>query len=139
MEPTGGSVEEFVAHVTPAVRQRDAATMINLMRDVTGLEPELWGTIMGFGACEYRYPTGTSGRMPLAAFAPRKAATTIYAFSLADHADRLSRLGAHTASKGCLYIKDLTKVDLNIVRDIIADEYRRALANDIPGVDITVQ
>lgn len=139
MEPTGENVDEFVAAVTPAVRQRDAATMIELMRDITGLEPERWGTIIGFGACDYRYPTGTTGQMPLAAFAPRKSATTIYALSLAEHADRLSQLGPHTASKGCLYIKDLSKVDLAIVREIITDEYRRAIANEIPGVEITVK
>ena len=36
MEPTGGDVDAFIARVTPAVRRRDAGTLVALMRRVTG-------------------------------------------------------------------------------------------------------
>lgn len=139
MKPTGGSVEEFVASVTPAKRQRDALTLIGLYRDVTGMEPALWGTIIGFGGCHYRYPTGTEGDMPLSAFAPRKASSTIYTLDGFDvFADELAALGPHTISKACLYIKDLEQVDLNVLRRIIERSFRSALDDALPGIEITV-
>jgi hypothetical protein len=54
MQKTGGDVAEYVSRVTPAKRRRDAETMIAMLRDVTGREPELWGSIIGFGSCHYR-------------------------------------------------------------------------------------
>ena len=51
MKKTGGSVAGFVAGVAPAKRQRDAETMLALMSELTGRDPELWGTIIGFGSC----------------------------------------------------------------------------------------
>ncbi|REJ03882.1 DUF1801 domain-containing protein [Microbacterium bovistercoris] len=124
MRPTGGSVAAFLAGVTPAKRRRDAETLTALLQEVSGREPELWGTIVGFGSCHYRYPTGTEGDMPLLAFAPRKTASTIYLESTAEYADALSRLGAHTTGVGCLYIKDLEEVDLDVLRGILTVSLR---------------
>lgn len=139
MQPTGTSVDEFLAAVTPAVRQRDAHRLIELYRAVTGLEPEMWGTIVGFGACEYRYPTGTTGAMPLGAFAPRKASLTIYTMSdFSEFSDQLQRLGTHTISKACLYIKNLDGIDIDALREIVEASYLAALRDELPGMEITV-
>lgn len=121
MQPTGGDVAAFVAAVTPAKRRRDAETLIALMRDITGREPELWGTIVGFGRCHYRYPTGTEGDMPILAFAPRKASTTVYAY-VGRHAEALAALGAHTSSVSCLYLPDLEKTDAAVLRRILESD-----------------
>ncbi|UJP09890.1 DUF1801 domain-containing protein [Microbacterium sp. KUDC0406] len=138
MKPTGGSVATFLASVTPAKRRRDAETLTALLQDVSGREPELWGTIVGFGSCHYRYATGTEGDMPLLAFAPRKAASTIYLESTAEHADALTRLGAHTTGVGCLYIKDLEEVDLDVLRDIVTAYLRWGENGGSEGAVITV-
>lgn len=139
MQVTGGSVDDFVATVTPQVRRHDAATLIEMFRRVTGLEPELWGTIIGFGACHYLYPTGTQGDMPLAAFSPRKASMTLYLMEGFDgYADELAALGPHTVSKACLYIKDLSKVDLAIVEKMVTHSYELTLDNGFDGMDITI-
>ena len=138
MKRTGESVAAFIAGVTPAKRQRDAATMVSLMREITGREPEMWGTIVGFGACHYRYPTGTEGDMPVAAFAPRKQATTVYLMDTGAHGDELAKLGPHDTGVGCLYIKDLEAVDAGALRDIITTDYRRVLDGDTGSVEITL-
>ncbi|GAA1956554.1 DUF1801 domain-containing protein [Microbacterium deminutum] len=138
MRPTGGNVAEFVAAVTPAKRQRDAATMVELLRELTGREPALWGTIVGFGSCHYAYPTGTEGDMPLAGFAPRRQATTVYLLSTASHGEQLADLGPHETGVSCLYIKDLEAVDLDVLRDVIADDLRRVTAGETPGAEIVV-
>ncbi|WP_431864872.1 DUF1801 domain-containing protein [Microbacterium paraoxydans] len=78
MQPTGDDVAGLIARSSPAVRRRDAETLTALLQDITGREPQTWGSIIGFGSCHYRYPTGTEGDSGILSFAPRKAATTIY-------------------------------------------------------------
>lgn len=138
MQKTGGVVDEFIAAVAPVKRQRDAATMVALLREITGREPEMWGTIVGFGSCHYRYPTGTEGDMPVAAFAPRRQATTVYLLDTGAHASQLARLGPHDTGVGCLYIKDLDQVDTEVLREIVAEDYRRVLEGDTGSATITV-
>lgn len=119
MEPTGTDVAGLIARSSPAVRRRDAETLTALMQEISGREPVTWATIIGFGSCHYKYPTGTEGDMPLLAFAPRKASTTVYLESTDTYAEELAKLGPHTASVGCLYIKDLEQVDLDVLRGIL--------------------
>ncbi len=122
MKRTGGDVAEFIAGVTPAKRREDAISMVDLVKEVTGLEPELWGTIVGFGACHYRYPTGNEGESPIVGFSPRKQATTVYLLDGVDaHADDLDALGPHTSGVGCLYIKDVEAVDRDALKRIVAN------------------
>jgi hypothetical protein len=138
MKKTGADVGEFVAGVSPAKRQRDAATMVELLREVTGREPEMWGTIVGFGSCHYRYPTGTEGDVPIAAFSPRRQATTVYLLDTGAHADRLGKLGPHETGAGCLYIKDLEAIDADVLREIVAEDYRRVIEGDTGSTVFTV-
>lgn len=68
----------FLDHVTPVRRARDARRLIELMREATGEQPQLQGTIVGFGQYQYRYASGREGHAAAAGFAPRKQASTIY-------------------------------------------------------------
>lgn len=138
MKKTGGDVDEFVAGVRSARRRRDAETMIAVLRDVTGLEPEMWGTIVGFGSYHYRYPTGTQGDAPVSGFSPRAQATTIYLRSTEAHADLLSQLGPHKTGVGCLYIADLEAVDGDVLRQILDDDFRQMASEETPYGSITV-
>ncbi|GAA1923546.1 hypothetical protein GCM10009775_14890 [Microbacterium aoyamense] len=139
MEKTGQSVLEYIATVTPARRREDAETLLELYADVSGREPEMWSSsIVGFGSCHYRYPTGTEGDMPILAFAPRKASTTVYAFT-DKHAEQLARLGDHTSSVSCIYIKDLSKIDLDVLREILADSLAWTLAGGDEYATITIE
>lgn len=138
MKKTEVGVDEFLAGVSPAKRQRDAATMVTLMHDITGHEPEMWGTIVGFGSCHYRYPTGTEGDVPIAAFSPRRQATTIYLLDTGAHADRLAKLGPHETGAGCLYIKDIEAIDADVLREIVAEDYRRVIDGDTGSATFTV-
>lgn len=138
MQKTGGDVEEFLAAVTPEKRRRDAQILVTMMREVTGREPELWGTIVGFGACHYRYPTGTEGDMPVTAFSPRKQSTTIYLLEADAYPAQLARLGPHTTGRSCLYLKDVAAVDQDVLREILAEDNRRVRAGETGDVELTV-
>lgn len=139
MKPTGDDVAGLIARSSPAVRRRDAETLTALMQDITGREPQTWGTIIGFGSCHYRYPTGTEGYSGLLGFAPRKAASTIYLFDgVAEHTEALAKLGRHTTGVGCLYIKDLEQVDLDVLRGILERSLAWVEAGGTPEVQLTV-
>lgn len=122
MEPTGASVEEFLAAVPHERRRADAYELCALMEQIVGEPPAMWGpSIVGFGSYHYVYASGHSGDAPLAAFSPRKADLVVY---LVDgfqerYGSALARLGPHRASKVCLYLKRLADVDLGALRELI--------------------
>jgi len=120
------AVSDYLETVTPPIRRRDADTLLELMGRVTGEPARMWGSsIVGFGRYHYKYASGREGDGQAASFSPRKAALTIYLPDGAGaYADQLSRLGPHTSSVGCLYIKDLSKVDLDVLSEIVGESYR---------------
>lgn len=138
MKQTGSNVSALIAAATPAIRRRDAETLTALMQEVSGREPAAWGSIIGFGSCHYRYPTGTEGDMPILAFAPRKTATTIYLDDTERHSEALADLGPHNVGKGCLYVKDLEKVDLDVLRDILESTLAWVESGGSPEIELTV-
>lgn len=139
MQPTGDDVAGLIARSAPAKRRRDAETLTALMREVSGREPATWGTIIGFGSCHYRYPTGTEGDTGLLSFAPRKAATTIYLLDGADaHAEALASLGPHTTGAGCLYLTDLEEIDLDVLRGILERSLAWAESGGTDDMQLTV-
>lgn len=116
----------FLESVAPAGRRRDALVLVDLMREATGLEPRMSGSsIVGFGEYAYEYDSGRKGTAPAAAFSPRKAATTIYLLDgIAYHEAALDKLGPHTTGVGCLYIKDLSKIDLRVLKGIVRKSFK---------------
>jgi len=126
----GAEVDEFLAGVAPAVRQRDAYTLLELMRRVTGQQPMLQHPgMIGFGRYHYEYASGHSGDAAAAGFAPRKTATVVYlSDGTAAHADALSRLGPHTSGVGCLYLKNLDDIDLAVLEEVVRSSYETLTA-----------
>ena len=125
MDDASQSIQAHLDGVTPEKRRRDAQTLLELMSRVTGETPRLWGSIVGFGQYHYKYQSGREGDVAAAGFAPRKAATTIYLVDgVGRYEQQLERLGPHTTGVGCLYIKDLDKIDLSVLEAIVAESYR---------------
>jgi hypothetical protein len=125
-------VRAFVDRVEPAKRRRDAETLLPLFGRATGQPPALWGTIIGFGRYHYRYDTGREGDAAAAGFAPRKAATTIYlGHGVEAHAAALERLGPHTTGVGCVYVKDASTIDLDVLAEIVDASYRAVTAGSV--------
>ncbi|MGW4478703.1 DUF1801 domain-containing protein [Rhodococcus triatomae] len=116
------AVRTFLEAVTHRVRRRDADTLLALMARVTGEQPAMWGpSIVGFGSYHYKYASGREGDAPAAGFSPRKAASVVYLNDGIDaHTDLVERLGEHTSGVGCLYLKDLEKIDLDVLEQLVA-------------------
>lgn len=121
--PEATSVDAFLDAIPGETRQRDARTFEALAAEVTGEPATMWGTsIVGFGSLHYKYESGREGDTALIGFAPRKDSLVIY--SVLNHAlDLEDRLGPHTTGKGCLYLKDLSKIDLAVLRTMVEHAY----------------
>lgn len=122
-----GSVLEFLERIPDAEKKRDSYAILDLMKEVTGFEPKMWGdSIIGFGACHYRYPSGHEGDMALIGFSPRKNNLTIYIVPGFEHyADLLDRLGKFKTAKSCLYIKKLADIEISVLKEIVKDTVRQ--------------
>ena len=122
-------VMAFLNAVEPDKKREDSLIIMNLMEDVTGEQPTMWGTsIVGFGSYHYRYETGREGDMPLVGFSPRKQAITLYIMTgFDDHDNLMSKLGKYKTGKACLYIKKIEDVDLSVLRELVRQsaEYGR--------------
>lgn len=118
---TQNSVTDFINAVENEVKRNDAFELIKIIQETTGFEPKMWGpSIIGFGSYHYKYESGHEGDAPLAGFSPRKTALTVYFYLPEEKREELlSKLGKHTSSKACIYIKKLADVDIEILKKII--------------------
>jgi hypothetical protein len=124
-EPLDPAVRTYLDGVTHRVRRRDADTLLALMTRVTGERAAMWGpSIVGFGTYHYKYASGREGDAPAAGFSPRKTASVIYLNDGIDaHRELVERLGEHTSGVGCLYLKDLERVDLDVLEQLVGGSY----------------
>lgn len=120
-QKNAASVEEFLNSVENERKRADSFRVLELMREVTGEEPAMWGTsIVGFGSYHYKYASGREGDWFLAGFSPRKQSLTLYIMSGFEEYDALlSKLGKHKTGKSCLYLNKLDDVDEQILRKLV--------------------
>ncbi len=118
---TQASVTDFINAVENEVKRNDAFELLKIIQETTGFEPKMWGpSIIGFGSYHYKYESGHEGDAPLAGFSPRKTAMTVYFYLPEDEREELlTKLGKHTSSKACIYIKKLADIDIEILKKII--------------------
>lgn len=128
-KPTDASVDDFLAALEPARRREEGRMLCALMQEVSGEAPVMWGpSIVGFGRYANVTGNGKSADWPRMGFSPRKAALTLYLASTPQTKAMLARLGPHTTSVACLYIKRLDQVDMGVLRNLCVasqDEMKR--------------
>jgi uncharacterized protein YdhG (YjbR/CyaY superfamily) len=97
-----------------------------MMQTVSKLEPVMWGSaIIGFGTYHYVYESGREGDTIVIGFSPRKQNISIYLMGgLKNVEDELSKLGKYKTGKGCLYIKSLSDVNLEILKKVFAKAFK---------------
>lgn len=130
-KPTQQSVDAFLQSIPDDRKRQDCYTLLEMMRQVSGKDPLMWGdSIVGFGDHHYRYATGREGDYFQVGFSPRKQNLTVYITTGFDrYKDLLARLGKHSTSISCLYIKKLADVDMTVLRELVA----RSLSDQAPG------
>jgi len=126
MEITNQSINNFIESIQEP-RKKDILKLIELGKKVTQKEPQLWGTIIGFGNLHYKYQTGVEGDMPLLGLANRKQAITLYISYTLEKYPQLKDLGKYKVGKSCLYIKKLSDVNLDVLESLIKDAMKDTL------------
>lgn len=126
-------VASFLDTVGDERKRTEAQTLIDMMTEITGEEPVMWGpSIIGFGTYRYAYPSGRTGECNRLGFSPRKAKHSIYFLDGFGHyTDELARLGKHETGQACLYVKRLGDIDLDVLRGMLAQSNERLLADSI--------
>ena len=115
------SVKSFIDAVPDEQRRKDARAVSDIMQDVTGEKPAMWGASMvGFGSYHYKYDSGQEGDWPLVGFSPRKDNLTLYIMpGFAEYAELLEKLGKHKKGVSCLYIKSLKDVHVPTLKTLV--------------------
>ena len=118
---TTNSVTAYLKSITDEKKREDCSEIIELINKLTGLEPKMWGTgIVGFGKYHYKYESGHEGEAPLAGFAARANAISLYLAGNPDQKEELlKKFGKHKTGKGCIYIQKLEDIDTKILGKLV--------------------
>lgn len=118
---TKASVSSFLNAIADDQKRKDCKAVAAIMQKATKAKPEMWGpAIIGFGKTKYVYPDGREMDWMLAAFSPRKQNITLYLNSgFAEYDSLMAKLGTHSCSKACLYIKRLSDVDVPTLTKLV--------------------
>jgi hypothetical protein len=125
-QATDSSVMEFLNTLEDENRLKDALKIVEMMAGVSGENPKMWGpSIIGFGHYHYKYNSGHEGDMCKIGFSPRKDAFAFYIYFDKDQKQSLLlKLGKHKAAKSCFYVKKLSDVDEEILKEIFEMGYK---------------
>ncbi len=117
-------VKTYIASLDAQTGQ-DSLTLLEIMQRISGHAPKLWnvGTI-GFDTYHYKYDSGREGDGLVIGFYPRKGKITIYLMDgTARYAQLLAKLGKHTTTGYCVYIKRLSDIELAVLEQIVEQSY----------------
>ena len=130
-QATAKSVPEFLEQLEDPGRKADCKTIAALMERISGSKTKMWGeAIVGFGDYRYKYAIGREGDWFLAGFSPRKQNISVYIMGYLEYyPDHLVRLGKFKNGKGCLYIKKLEDIDMDVLEDLISVSIERLKAS----------
>ncbi|NIP17603.1 MAG: DUF1801 domain-containing protein [Xanthomonadales bacterium] len=111
----------FLASITDDQKREDALELAQMMSEVTGSEPAMWGkNMVGFGSYHYVYASGREGNWFITGFSPRKQNLTIYIMpGFLAYTDLMDGLGKHSTGKSCLYVKRLEDIDRAALRKLV--------------------
>jgi hypothetical protein len=122
---TKASVTQFLNAIDNDARREDCKTIVEMMTKATNAKPVMWGpAIVGFGDHEYTGANGKSTKWFQVGFSPRKLALTLYLMGGSD-ATLLAKIGKHSTSMSCLYIKSLDDVHRPTLQKLIANSVKR--------------
>ena len=107
------SVKDYIASLDEQT-VKDCHVLIDMMQRISGHKPTMRnvGTI-GFDTYHYKYDSGREGDGHIIGFYPRKGKITLYLMDgTARYSELLAKLGRHTTTGYCVYIRRLSDVVL---------------------------
>ncbi len=126
-QATANSVTDFLLQIANEATLKDCQDICKLMQDISKAQAKMWGaSIIGFGEYKYTYSTGRTGEWFIMGFSPRKANISIYLMGCNGNQkdELLDRLGKHTKGKGCIYIKSLADINIEVLKEMFEISYQ---------------
>jgi len=120
---TNVSVDDFLNAVADETKRTDSFRLVQIMKEQTGFDARMWGpSIVGFGSYHYKYESGREGDAPLVGFRPRAKEISLYLYQeFTDREKLLQQLGKHRSGAGCVYVKKLQDIDIEVLRKLISN------------------
>ncbi len=119
---TNKSVNDFINSIEDKSKREDSKVLIKLIQKLTGEKPKIWGDnfMIGFGKYKYhRKNSKEEFEWFNVGFAPRKNNITLYLTCYLEKEPLIKKLGKCKCGKGCLYIKKLNDIDMNVLTKLI--------------------
>lgn len=124
MSNTPTTVKSYLTTLDEQTLQ-DTQVLMKMMQRISGSEPKLWnvGTI-GYGSYHFKYDSGREGDNFIIGMYPRKNKITVYVMDgTARYPELLAKLGKHSITGYCIYIKQLSDVELLVLEKILQQSY----------------
>lgn len=132
---TARSASAFFASIKDQQVRNDCKAISSIMQSATKEKPVMWGSsIVGFGHHRSIYASGKESNWMLIAFSPRKQNIVLYLMLGHNRQEHLlAKLGKHTSSKGCLYIKRLSDIHLPTLKKLVSAAVRERKKTHLPA------
>lgn len=124
------SINQYIENLEKH-RVDDIKTLIEIGKAITKKEPVMWGSMIGFGKVHYRYVSKREGDTFEFGLASRKNAITLYLGWDVNQYIGLDQLGTYKTGKGCLYIKKLSDVNIDVLKQMIKESVESLKHNPI--------
>lgn len=125
---TTQNVTDFLMQIEDEAIRKDCLAITQLMEEITKAKAKMWGTaIVGVGDYKYLYESGRTNDWFMMGFSPRKQNISLYILGcdLTENREILSRFGKHKTGKGCIYIKKLSDIDINVLQELCKNAYQK--------------
>jgi hypothetical protein len=120
------SVQQYIDSLADEALKSDASAIMQMMHDISGENPVLYGIgTIGYGVYKYHYTSGRKGDAHTLAFYPRKGKITVYLMDgTAHYSALLAKLGKHSTTGYCIYIKELSDIDVSALQQILEQSFQ---------------
>lgn len=128
------AADDYLATLDPPTRA-DADALAAMMHRISRQPVEFYnGTTLGYGTYHYKYDSGREGDAFVIGFYPRKNKTTVYVMDgTSRYADQLAKLGTHTITGYCLYMRRLADVDVDVLEQLLTKSWANIEAKSKAG------
>jgi hypothetical protein len=130
-------VQAYFLTIKEEKRLIDCIELTKWMIAITGEQPKIWQkSIVGFGSYHYKYESGREGDWILTGFSSRKTNLSIYIISgFKPHKQLLEKLEKHKTGASCLYIKQLSDVNQDILKELIKQSVDLIKMKHLPSIN----
>jgi len=128
-------VKDYIASLGDEQTIKDSQSLLKMMQRISGQKPKLTneGTI-AFDTYHYKYDSGREGDSLVIGFHPGKGKITIYLMDgTTRYSGLLAKLGKHTITGYCVYIKRLSDVEMPILEQILQKSYENIKSKSKEG------